>query len=41
MPPMKVDPNLRLPYQYPMPKETLPDLVGHCHEIGSASRFDG
>jgi 2,4'-dihydroxyacetophenone dioxygenase len=27
MPPMKVDPNPRMPYQYPMPKETLPDLV--------------
>ena len=24
---MKIDPNLRIPCQYPMPKETLPDLV--------------
>jgi 2,4'-dihydroxyacetophenone dioxygenase len=27
MPPMKIDPNPRMPYQYPMPKETLADLV--------------
>ena len=24
MPPMKIDPNPRMPCQYPMPKETLP-----------------
>jgi 2,4'-dihydroxyacetophenone dioxygenase len=24
---MKIDPNPRMSYQYPMPKETLPDLV--------------
>ena len=27
MPPMRKDPNPRMPYQLPMPKETLPDLV--------------
>ena len=27
MPPMRPDPNPRMPYQHPMPKETLPDLV--------------
>src|SRR4051794_34397172 len=27
MPPMKIDPHPRMPYQHPMPKETLPDIV--------------
>ncbi|MBB5755096.1 2,4'-dihydroxyacetophenone dioxygenase family protein [Prosthecomicrobium pneumaticum] len=27
MPPIKIDPNPRMPYQHPMPKETLPDIV--------------
>ncbi len=27
MPPIKPDPNPRMPYQHPMPKEALPDIV--------------